>query len=546
MMPFGLTNAPSTFQLTMNGVFRDMLDKKNIVYLDDILAYCKTREQHLRDLEEVFRRLQQNRLITKGSKCEFLQPELEFLGHEVLGEGIKIDPRKVTAISEWKPPTNITELRSFLNFVDYVRRFVPNMSVLIEVHNSNLSRHFGVDKTLKLLQQNYYWPDMASDVQHYMSACPTCQAMKSSRQRLAGLLQPLKPPERSWQHVTMDYVTGLPAGASGNDSVLVVVDRLMKMAHFTPCRTTITSKETAKLFISTVVRLHGLPSTIISDRDPKFTSKFWQETWAQYGTRLQFSSSYHPQTNGQAERTNQTMEQLIRTNCPDITKWEDSLPMLEFAYDNAPSAMTNQSPFYLNYGIDPVVPSLTTPDNPVPRSQQLVSKLQAACNKAAEFIRKANTVASRYADRHRRNLPFHDGQMVLLDTKKLRLPQPAKLRPRYVGPFRIIRMLTPVTAKLLLLDDWKIHDAFHVSLLRHYVAPQPSDIARPNITPSVRPVADPTLQPWKILNHRITATPAGRHVDFLLRWVDRTSEDDMWVPTDSLQGNSVLWDYLSR
>ncbi|CAI5474821.1 unnamed protein product [Closterium sp. Yama58-4] len=128
VMPLGLTNAPSTFQLTMNGVFRDMLDKKVIVYLDDILVYSKTREQHLQDLEEVFWRLQQNRLITKGSKCEFLQPELEFLGHVVSWEGIKIDPRKVKAISEWKPPTNITELQSFLGFVNYVRRFVPNMA----------------------------------------------------------------------------------------------------------------------------------------------------------------------------------------------------------------------------------------------------------------------------------------------------------------------------------------------------------------------------------------------------------------------------------
>ncbi|CAI7850789.1 unnamed protein product, partial [Closterium sp. NIES-54] len=511
VMPFGLTNAPSTFQLTMNGVLRDMLDKKVIVYLDDILVYSKTKEEHFKDLEEVFRRLQHNRLITKGYKCEFLKPELEFLGHVVSGDGIKIDPRKVNAIAKWNPPTNITELQSFLGFVNYVRRFVPNMAGVTkpltdllhedaffktlhqrattphgryylktgtnriwvpayqplrelltqEVHDSNLSGHFGIDKTLKLLQRNHYWPDMLTDVQRYVTTCPTCQAIKSSRQRPAGLLQPLEPPERTWQQVTMDFVTGLPAGASGNDSVLVVVDRLTKMAHFAPCRTTITTERTAKLFISTVVRLHGLPSAIISDRDPKFTSKLWQETWAQYGARLHFSSSYHPQTDGQTEITNQTMEQLIRTNCHDLTKWEDSLPMLEFAYNNAPSATTKQSPFYLYYGIDPVVPSSTTPDNPVPRSQQFVTELQAARDKAAEFIRKANTVAGRNADKNRRDVPFRVGQMVFLDTKNLRLPQPAKLRPRYVGPFRITHMVTPVTARLLLPDDWKIHYAFH-------------------------------------------------------------------------------------
>ncbi|GJP68314.1 hypothetical protein CLOP_g25039, partial [Closterium sp. NIES-67] len=237
-----------------------------------------------------------------------------------------------------------------------------------EVHDSNLSGHFGIDKTQKLLHRFYYWPDSASDVQRYVSACPICQRMKSSRQRPAGLLQPLEPPQRSWQHVTMEFITGLPATAMGNDAVLIVVDRLTKTGHFAPCRTTITAEDTTKLFISTFVRLHSLPSAIISDRDPKFMSKFWQETWAQYGTRLQFSSAYHPQTDGQTEQTNKTMEQLIRTNCPDPARWEEFLPMREFSYNNAPSAMTNHSPFFLKYGMDPTVSTTTHIDNPVPRS----------------------------------------------------------------------------------------------------------------------------------------------------------------------------------
>ncbi|GJP33068.1 hypothetical protein CLOM_g17634 [Closterium sp. NIES-68] len=258
-----------------------------------------------------FQRLQQNRLITKGSKCEFLKTELEFLRHVISTEGVKIDPRKIQAIQEWKPPTNLRELQSFA------------------VHDSNLSGHFGLDKSLKALQPFYYRPDMISDVQKYVGACPTCQTMKSSCQRLVGLLQPLEPPQQPWQHVTMDFVISLPAGPRGNDAVLVVVDRLTKMAHFAPCRTMITAEETARLFISVVVRLHGIPTTIISDRDSKFTPRFWQDTWNRYGTHLQFSSAYHPQTNDQTERTNQTMEQFIRTNCPDISKREDSLPMLE-------------------------------------------------------------------------------------------------------------------------------------------------------------------------------------------------------------------------
>ncbi|GJP49632.1 hypothetical protein CLOM_g8818, partial [Closterium sp. NIES-68] len=632
VMPFGLTNAPSTFQLTMNGVFRDLLDKCVIVYLDDILIYSKTQEQHLKDLEQVFQRLQEHRLITKGSKCEFLKSELEVLGHVVGADGIKIDPKKITTIRDWKPPTNLQELQSFLGFVNYVRRFIPNMAgitgpltdllrkgtlfewgerqqtafdelrnsltsppvlriadpsrpfevltdasdfaigaillqdfgeglqpiayesrklqaaernypvhdkeMLAIVHTFKVWRCYltGADVTVRtdhkslqylraqpnlnprqirwldFLESNfhytitykrganniadaltrpsahlasiilvvtvsgfpptdssanylfkksmiltspvisgltkpksyftvfYYWPDSASDVQRYVSACPICQRMKSSRQRPAGLLQPLEPPQRPWQHVTMDFVTGLPATATGNDAVLVVVDRLTKMAHFAPCRTTITAEDTAKLFISTVVRFHGLPSAIISDRDPKFASKFWQETWVQYDTRLQFSYAYHPQTDGQTERTNQTMDQLIRTNCPDPARWEEFLPMLEFSYNNAPSATTNHSPFFLNYGMDPTVPTTTHIDNPVPRSQQFMTSLQAARDKAIEFIRKSNTTARRYTDLHRRDITMTAGQLVLLDTKNLRLPLPSKLRPRFCGPFRIVKM----------------------------------------------------------------------------------------------------------
>ncbi|GJP79186.1 hypothetical protein CLOP_g9440 [Closterium sp. NIES-67] len=518
VMPFGLTNAPSTFQLTMNEVFRPLLDKCVIVYLDDILIYNTIREAHLRDLEAVFALLQQHRLITKGSKCEFMKQELEFLGHVISIDGVKIDPKKIATIQDWKPPANLRELQSFLGFVNYVRRFIPNMAgvtspltdllkkgtfyewggeqqaafdqlklflttppvlriadphrpfelitdasdlavgavllqvfgeglqpiayesrklnpaernypvhdkellaivhafkvwrcyltgadvtvrtdhkslqfiraqptlnprqirwldylesnfhdrvtykrgasniadaltrpsvhtaaVLItqtnslltglfthgystdpffttnshpqltvkqgayylksgtnriwvpayrtlrelliqEAHDSNFSGHYGIDKTAKLLSCNYYLPDLPTDMQQYITSCATCQRMKSSRLRSAGLLQPLEPPSRPWQQVTMDFVTGQLAGPSGNDAILVVVGRLTKMAHFAACKTTITAEQTAKLFLTNIVRLHGIPSAIISDRDPRFTSNFWTKAWQQYGTPL--------------------------------------------------------------------------------------------------------------------------------------------------------------------------------------------------------------------------------------------------------------------
>ncbi|GJP53021.1 hypothetical protein CLOM_g12167 [Closterium sp. NIES-68] len=127
-MRFGLINAPSTFLLTMNEVFRDLLDKCVIIYLDDILIYSTTREHHLKDLEAVFKRMQKNCLIATGFKCKFFKPKLEFWGHVISTEGVKIDPRKIRAIQEWRPPTNLKELQSFFGFVNFVRWFIPNMA----------------------------------------------------------------------------------------------------------------------------------------------------------------------------------------------------------------------------------------------------------------------------------------------------------------------------------------------------------------------------------------------------------------------------------
>ncbi|CAI7763496.1 unnamed protein product [Closterium sp. NIES-53] len=130
-MPFGLTNAPATFQMTMNEAFRPLLDKCVIVYLDDILVYSRDKQQHLADLEAIFTVLDEHRLLTKGSKCDFFQDRLEFLGHVILEAGVEIDPKKLDTVKAWHPPTNITELQSFLGFVNYVRRFVPDMARLI-------------------------------------------------------------------------------------------------------------------------------------------------------------------------------------------------------------------------------------------------------------------------------------------------------------------------------------------------------------------------------------------------------------------------------
>jgi len=186
---------------------------------------------------------------------------------------------------------------------------VPDVSkirkaILEGAHKSKLSIHPGVTKMYQDLRQNFWWPGMKKQVVEYVTSCLTCQKAKVEHQRLAGMLQPLDVPEWKWTSISMDFITGLPKTKKKNDSIWVIVDRLTKSAHFLPVKTTYNVAKLAEIYIEEIVRLHGVPSSIISDRDPKFTSHFWKVLDEALGTELRLSSAYHPQTYGQTERTN--------------------------------------------------------------------------------------------------------------------------------------------------------------------------------------------------------------------------------------------------
>ncbi|GJP62491.1 hypothetical protein CLOP_g19546 [Closterium sp. NIES-67] len=219
----------------------------------------------------------------------------------------------------------------------WVPNYPPLRQLLLEEYHDVLyAGHFGSNKTLTGIAKHYYWTHMADDVQKFVTSCTTCQWMKSSKQKKAGLLQPLPIPEQPWQVVSLDFITGLPTTTSGHDAILVVIDKFSKMGHFIPKHMTTRTEETAQLFVRYIISQHGIPTTLISDRDPKFTSKFWKELMSLLGTKLAMSSAYHPQTNRQTERLNQIVEQLLRTDCKDeISKWDLHLPVREFAYNNA-------------------------------------------------------------------------------------------------------------------------------------------------------------------------------------------------------------------
>ena len=188
---------------------------------------------------------------------------------------------------------------------DRQRSVVPQalrQKILQENHDVPTVGHVGIQRTVDLIKRTYWWRGLWSDAAHYVRSCPVCQRMKSDNRKKAGVLQPIPLPERAWQQITTDLVTDLPE-SDGKTAVAVFVDRLTKMVHFFPCTKEITATEYARLFVNQVFRLHGMPEVIISDRDPRFVSKFWEEMFALLGTDLRFSTAFHPETDGQSEVT---------------------------------------------------------------------------------------------------------------------------------------------------------------------------------------------------------------------------------------------------
>ncbi|KAI3757501.1 hypothetical protein L6452_05041 [Arctium lappa] len=564
VMPFGLTNAPAVFMDLMNRVCRPFLDKSVIVFIDDILIYSKGEAEHARHLREVLEILRKEKLYAKFSKCEFWLKEVQFLGHVVSKDGVKVDPTKIEAMMNWESPKSPSKIRSFLGLAGYYRRFIQDFSkiassltmltkknvkfvwiedqekafrtlqrklceapilslpegsedfvvfsdasklglgcvlmqrgkviayasrqlkvheknypthdlelaavvfalklwrhylygtkctlytdhkslkyvfdqkelnmrqrrwlellkdydcellyhpgkanvvadalsrkeysgklqakltrielvsslierikgaqaealkeenlkeevmtkqrllltedsrgikclngrvwvpkfggcrelLLEDAHKSKYSIHPGSTKMYRDLKLHYWWPIMKLDVAHFVERCVTCSQVKAEHQRPYGSLQSLEIPEWKWDKITMDFVTKLPKTLRGNDTIWVIVDRLTKSAHFLAMRETLPMDKLAKLYIDEVVSRHGIPLSIVSDRDSRFTSRFWGALHQELGTRVNLSTAYHPQSDGQSERTIQTLEDMLRSCVIDFGgNWDTHLPL---------------------------------------------------------------------------------------------------------------------------------------------------------------------------------------------------------------------------
>jgi hypothetical protein len=223
-------------------------------------------------------------------------------------------------------------------------------TIMDEAHNSAYSIHPGSTKMYVDIRKKYWWSGMKVDIARFIADCDTCQRIKAEHQKPVGLLQLLPIPVWKWDEVGMDFVVGLPKTQKQHDSTWVILDRLTKVAHCLPVRTNYGGEKLAQLYVDNIVKLHGVPSRIVSDRGTQFTSRFWKSLHKAMGTKLDFSSAYHPQTDGQTERVNQIIEDMLRSCVLTYGKdCEQSLPCAEFSYNNSYQASLGMSPFEALY-----------------------------------------------------------------------------------------------------------------------------------------------------------------------------------------------------
>ncbi|GKE33555.1 putative reverse transcriptase domain-containing protein [Tanacetum coccineum] len=326
--------------------------------------------------------------------------------------------------------------------------------VMHESHKSKYSIHSGSDKMYQDLKLLYWWPNMKVDIATYVSKCLTCVKVKVEHQKPYGLLQQPEIPVWKWERITMDFVSGLPRTPSACDMIWVIVDRLTKSAHFLPTKKTDTMEKLTQHYLKEIVCRHGVPISIILDRDSHFTSRFWKSLQKSLGISLDLSTAYHPQTDGQRERTIQTLEDMLRACVIDFgSSWDRHLPLVEFSYNNSYHASIKVAPYEALYG--------RKCRSPVCWSE---NRLLTACSRQKS-----------YADRRTKPLEFKLGDMVLLKVSlwkgAVRFGKRGKLSLRYIGPFKILARVSPVAYTLELPEELKgIHSTFHVSNIKKCLA----------------------------------------------------------------------------
>ncbi len=413
-------------------------------------------------------------------------------------------------------------------------------------HESRLVCHPGIRRTLFAIRQRFWCPTLASDVRQFVLACPTCAQCKPVNRPPDGLLHPLPIPSRPWSHIALDFVSGLPP-SKGNTVILTVVDRFSKAVHFIPLPKLPSARETAQLMVDHVFRLHGLPVDVVSDRGPQFASRFWKEFCRQIGASASLSSGFHPQTNGQCERANQDLERMLRcltSNNP--SSWCQQLSWIEYARNSLPVAASGMSPFECSVGYKPPLFPSQEPDAAVPSALAFVQRCRRTWERVREILLRTAGRTKAAADRRRSTPPTYVcGQRVWLSTKDLPLRSPSrKLAPRFIGPYRVTKVVNPVAIRLKLPPALgRVHPVFHVSKVKPvFSSPLNPAGDRPTPPPSRLIDGSPTYTVRRLLDER----RHGRGVQYLVDWEGYGPEERCWVPSRDVLDRSLIEDFRRR
>jgi len=443
---FGLNYHPGKANIVA-----DALIRKNLHMSAMMVKELELLEQ-FRDLSLVCE------LSPQSVKLGMLKIDSEFLNS--IKEAQKVDVKFVdlmvgsnqTEDSDFKvDDQGVLRFRGRIYIPDYDEM---KKMILEESHKSSLSSHPGATKMYHDLKKLFWWSRLKRDVAQFVYSCLICQKSKVEHQKPARLLTPLDVPEWKWDSISMDFVTSLPNTPRGHDAIWVIVDRLTKSAHFIPINISFPVSQLAEIYIREIVKLHGVLSSIVSDRDPRFTSRFWKSLQEALGSKLRLSSAYHPQTDGQSERTIQSLQDLLRVCVLEIGgTWDSHLPLIEFTYNNSYHSSIGMAPFEALYGRR-CRTSLCWFESgeSVVLGPYIVHQTTEKVKLIQEKMKASQSRQKSYHDKRRKDLKFQEGDHVFLRVTPVtgvgRALKSKKLTPRFIGPYQISERIGTVAYRV--------------------------------------------------------------------------------------------------
>ncbi|KNE95757.1 hypothetical protein PSTG_10973 [Puccinia striiformis f. sp. tritici PST-78] len=408
-------------------------------------------------------------------------------------------------------------------------------SILKSRHDSKLAGHPSRAKTLALTRRSFTWPSQKKFVNQYVDGCDSCQRVKASAQ---STLEPLPIPAGPWTDISYDLITDLP-DSKGYNSILTVVDRLTKMAHFLPCHKTMSANQLADLMLREVWRHHGTPKTIVSDRGSIFISQVTKELNNRLGVKLHPSTAYHPRTDGQSEIANKEIEQYLRHFISyHQADWEGLLATAEFAYNNNDHTSTGVSPFKANYGFNPTYGCIPSSEQCLPGVEARLKQIHEVQTKRVQCLEAAQEAMKIQFDKGVSPTPkWKIGDEVWLSSKNISTTRPnAKLQHRWLGPFSIKKRISPSVYELILPLTMKgVRPTFHVSVLRRHNPDTITDRQNPDPIP----VIVKGEEEWEV-EEILDCRRKGRTLEYLIGWKGFGPEQNLWEPVSNLKNSQEL------